>query len=55
VNMLFRGRELRHMDFAQQNLQAFVDALADIAKVERGPLRTGRRMILMLAPKKKPI
>ena len=53
VNMLFRGRELAHMEFAKQNMQAFVEQLADVATVERGPLREGRRMILLLSPKKK--
>jgi len=53
VNMLFRGRELTHLDFAAQNMQAFVEALSDIATVERGPSREGRRMILVLAPNKK--
>lgn len=52
VNMLFRGRELSHMDYAAQNMQAFVDQLGDIASVERGPSREGRRMILILAPLK---
>lgn len=54
VNMLFRGRELAHMDYARQNMQAFVDQLADVATVERGPAREGRRMILILLPNKKP-
>jgi translation initiation factor IF-3 len=54
VNMLFRGREAVHMDFATQNLQAFVTQLADVSAVERGPVREGRRMMLILLPKKKP-
>ncbi len=54
VNMLFRGRELTHPDFAAQNLEAFVHALADVATVERGPTREGRRMTLLLAPNKRP-
>jgi translation initiation factor IF-3 len=53
VNMLFRGREMAHAEFAQQNMKAFVDQLVDVATVERGPLREGRRMILLLSPKKK--
>ena len=53
VNMLFRGREAAHMDFAIQNMQAFVAQLADVSTVERGPVREGRRMILILLPKKK--
>lgn len=52
VNMLFRGRELSHIDFAVQNMQAFVERLSDIAAVERGPSREGRRMILILVPNK---
>ncbi|MBL7132540.1 MAG: translation initiation factor IF-3 [Phycisphaerae bacterium] len=52
VNMLFRGRELSHMDFAAQNMQAFVEKLGDIATVERGPSREGRRMILIMVPNK---
>ena len=53
VNMMFKGRELAHMDFAQQNMKAFVDQLAEVAAVESGPRREGRRMILLLAPKQK--
>ena len=53
VNMLFRGREMTHLDFAAQNMQAFVEALGDVATVERGPSREGRRMILILTPNKK--
>jgi translation initiation factor IF-3 len=54
VNMLFRGREAAHTDFATQNLQAFVEQLAEVSTVERGPVREGRRMMLILIPKKKP-
>jgi translation initiation factor IF-3 len=53
VNMLFRGRELAHLDFAQQNMQAFVEQLAEVSLVERSAHREGRRMTLLLTPKKK--
>jgi len=52
VNMLFRGREMAHLDFATQNMHAFVEQLADVGAVERGPMREGRRMMLLLAPRK---
>jgi translation initiation factor IF-3 len=52
VNMLFRGREMAHLDFATQNMKMFVEQLADVGKVERGPERQGRRMSLLMAPKK---
>jgi translation initiation factor IF-3 len=53
VNMMFRGREMAHLDFATQNMQAFVDQLGEVGTVERGPHREGRRMMLLLTPKKK--
>ena len=52
--MIFhRGREMAHLDFATQNMQAFVDQLGEVGTVERGPHREGRRMMLLLTPKKK--
>ena len=54
VNMLLRGREVTHIDYATQNMQSFVEQLADVAKVEAGPRRLGRRMILVLTPKQAP-
>jgi translation initiation factor IF-3 len=42
------------MDFATQNLKTFVEQLAEVSTVERGPVREGRRMMLILLPKKKP-
>jgi len=53
VNMMFRGREMAHLDFATQNMQAFVAQLAEVSAVESGPRREGRRMMLILTPKKK--
>ena len=54
VNLMFRGREMAHIDFARQNMQAVVDALADVAKVETQARMAGRRMNLLLAPLKHP-
>ena len=53
VNMLFRGREMAHLDFASMNMKTFVEQLAEVSTVERGPIREGRRMTLILLPKKK--
>ena len=52
--MLFRGREMAHIDFAKQNMQAVVDGLAEVAKVEVPARMHGRRMNLTLAPLKAP-
>jgi len=43
---------MAHLDFATQNMHAFVEQLADVGAVERGPMREGRRMMLLLAPRK---
>jgi translation initiation factor IF-3 len=50
VNLMFRGREMAHVDFAQQNMKAMTEGLADIAKVESPARMAGKRMNLLLAP-----
>jgi translation initiation factor IF-3 len=51
VNVLFRGRELQHIEEGQRIIQSILEKLADIAKVERPPSMEGKRMTTMLAPK----
>jgi len=48
VTMLFRGREMAHMDVAKEVLDAFVKKLSDISKVERSAKMEGRRLSLLL-------
>ena len=48
VTMLFRGREMSHMDVAKVVLDAFVAKLTDISKVERPAKMEGRRLGLLL-------
>ncbi len=48
VTMLFRGREMSHMDVARVVLDAFVKKLSDVSKVERPPKMEGRRLGLLL-------
>lgn len=48
VTMLFRGREMSHMDVAREVMDAFVSKLADISKVERSAKMEGRRLSLLL-------
>lgn len=48
----FKGREIAHMEMGFDKIKDMVDALSDVAKVERVPLREGRnRIIAVLAPK----
>ncbi len=51
VNVLFRGRELQHIDEGRRIIEMILEKLAEVAKVERAPLMEGKRMTAMLAPK----
>ncbi|HXG10871.1 MAG TPA: translation initiation factor IF-3 [Gemmataceae bacterium] len=51
VNVLFRGRELQHIEEGQRVIQTILEKLADVAKIERPPSLEGKRMTTMLAPK----
>lgn len=51
VNMLFRGREMAHMNLGKDLILRFVKELEDISKVEQEPRLEGRRMTLVLSPK----
>lgn len=51
VNVLFRGRELQHIEEGQRIIAGMLEKLVDLAKVEKAPSMEGRRMTAMLAPK----
>jgi translation initiation factor IF-3 len=51
VNMMFRGRELAHIEVGREVIRRFTEAMEDIAKVERGALFEGKRMTLVLTKK----
>ena len=51
INVLFRGRELAHIELGRAIIQNMIAKLEDIAKVERPPGMDGRRMSATLAPK----
>ena len=51
LNVLFRGRELQHIEEGQRIILHMMEKLADISKVEQGPRMEGKRMVCMLAPK----
>jgi len=48
VNMLFRGREMMHIDLGKEVMKKIYEELADIAKMERPPIKEGRRMVMLL-------
>jgi translation initiation factor IF-3 len=51
VYVLFKGRELQHIEEGKRIIDGILEKLADLAKIERPPLMEGKRMTAMLAPK----
>src|SRR5262249_33833457 len=51
VNVLFRGRELQHIEEGRRIISGILEKLADLAKIEKAPSMEGKRMTAMLAPK----
>lgn len=51
VNMLFKGREMAHVDFAREILGKFTDAMEDVAKVEKSTGLVGKKIGITLSPK----
>jgi len=51
VNVVFRGRELQHIEEGRRIIEMVLERLADIAKVEKAPSMEGKRMTALLAPK----
>src|SRR5262249_43671949 len=51
VYVLFKGREMQHQEEGRRVINAILEKLQDLAKIERAPSMEGRRMTAMLAPK----
>src|SRR3954447_8162921 len=51
VNVLFRGRELAHIDEGRRVMQEVLQALDEVGKLEKNPSMEGRRMTAILAPR----
>ncbi len=52
VTMWFRGREMRHQELGVKLLKRVEADLAEMAKVEQFPRLEGRRMSMVLTPRK---
>ncbi len=50
LTIMFRGREMLHLDLGQKVVKQFCDELADIAIVEAPPKLMGRTMSTTLSP-----
>ncbi|TWT79423.1 Translation initiation factor IF-3 [Planctomycetes bacterium CA13] len=51
VSVLFRGREMAHIEEGRKVMEMVVEMLSEVGKVETPPQQHGRRMICMIAPK----
>jgi len=51
VTVVFRGRELAHVEEGRRVIDGVLAQLEDISKIEAPPVHHGRRMICTLAPK----
>ncbi len=51
ISVIFRGREMAHIEEGQRVIRGVLEQLEDIAKIESGPNQQGRRIVCMLAPK----
>ena len=51
VNVLFRGRELAHIDEGRRVMQEVLAALEEVGKVEKNPSMEGKRMTAIVAPR----
>jgi translation initiation factor IF-3 len=51
ISVVFKGRELQHIEEGKRILTALLERIGDMAKVEKPPTMEGKRMSAMLAPK----
>ena len=52
VNVLFKGREMAHVERGREILQLVIEQLEEVAKIEQAPKMEGRKMSVTLAPKR---
>jgi len=51
VSLVFRGREMAHIEEGQRVMKGIVEQLEEVAKVESPPQQMGRRLVCTLSPK----
>lgn len=51
ISVIFRGREVQHLEEGRRVLDHFLQQLEPLARIERPPTMEGKRMIALLAPK----
>ncbi|MBL6713449.1 MAG: translation initiation factor IF-3 [Pirellulales bacterium] len=51
VSVVFRGREMAHIDEGHRVMKSLIEKLTEEAKVESGPQQMGRRLTCTLSPR----
>lgn len=51
VTVMFRGREMAHVEEGRRVMEHVINDLAEYSKIEQAPSQQGKKMIAMLAPK----
>ena len=51
ISVIFRGREMAHVDEGSRVINHFVGELSEMGKIEMPPSRQGRRIVCIMAPK----
>ena len=51
VSVVYRGRELAHLQEGRKVIDEILEQLADVAKVEAPPMQHGKRLVCTIAPK----
>ena len=52
VVLIFKGREITHVDLAMQKMNEFLKLVEDVSIVEQEPKKQGMQMVMMLNPNK---
>jgi translation initiation factor IF-3 len=52
ATIMFRGREIQHIDLAETLLNRMSNDLEEIADIQQYPKKEGRMMMMLLSPKK---
>lgn len=51
LSVIFRGREMAHVEEGRRVIKEIIEQLEDVAKVEAPPIQHGKRIACTLAPK----
>ena len=51
VSVIFRGREMAHIEEGRKVMDAVIEQLSEIGKIEQEPSRMGRRMTCLIVPR----